>query len=415
MAKKINKKRLLIYSLVFSPDGVSTAYLYNDIALGFLENGYEVTVLTTTPHYNLVQESINRQPLKKQLFGLFFISNFNGIKVYHIPLKKFKSSLIRILSFIYWHFASLIVGLLLKKQDIILTPSPPLTSGLLSILMARIKRSKSVYNVQEIYPDLLINHGQLSNPIIINFLKVLEVCVYNWSDAVTTIDLNFYNTIKSRIRNQDKLKIISNFVDTELYQTNSSVPLPKVFKKIKDRTNMVYAGNIGIAQEWDLLISLAKVIKKHPITIWIIGEGVKKKYLESQIKNHKLLNIKLLPYQERKYMPAINLFADFHFISMNKSMERYGFPSKVYTIMSSGKPMIVVSSKQTPIVSFLKQTNAAITVTNHSLTDFKKAVLKLEADKNLRDTLGVNGRKVVEQKFNKQAIIKKYIKLAEEI
>ena len=207
MAKKINKKRLLIYSLVFSPDGVSTAYLYNDIALGFLENGYEVTVLTTTPHYNLIQESIDRQPLKKQLFGLFFVSNFNGIKVYHIPLKKFKSSLIRILSFIYWHFTSLIVGLLLKKQDIILTPSPPLTSGIISILLAKIKGSKSVYNVQEIYPDLLINHGRLSNPIIINFLKVLEACVYNWSDAVTTIDLNFYNTIKSRIRNQDKFNL----------------------------------------------------------------------------------------------------------------------------------------------------------------------------------------------------------------
>ena len=415
MAKKINKKRLLIYSLVFSPDGVSTAYLYNDIALGFLENGYEVTVLTTTPHYNLIQESIDRQPLKKQLFGLFFVSNFNGIKVYHIPLKKFKSSLIRILSFIYWHFTSLIVGLLLKKQDIILTPSPPLTSGLISILLAKIKGSKSVYNVQEIYPDLLINHGRLSNPIIINFLKVLEACVYNWSDAVTTIDLNFYNTIKSRIRNQDKLKIISNFVDTELYGINSSVPLPKVFKKIKGKTDMVYAGNIGIAQEWNLVIELAKAIKKHPITIWIIGEGVKKKYLESRIKKYKLFNIKLLPYQERKYMPVINLFADFHFIAMNKSMENNGFPSKVYTIMSSGKPVLVVSSKETPIASFLKYSDAAITVTNHSLSDFKKAVLKLEADKNLRSTLGANGRKIVEEKFNKQNIIKKYIKLAEEL
>ena len=415
MAKKINKKRLLIYSLVFSPDGVSTAYLYNDIALGFLKKGYAVTVLTTTPHYNLVQESINRQPLKKKLFGLLYTSNFNGIKVYHIPLKKFKSSLIRILSFIYWHFTSLIVGLLLKKQDIILTPSPPLTSGLISILIAKIKGSKSVYNVQEIYPDLLINHGRLSNPIIIKFLKVLEVWVYNWSDAVTTIDLNFYNTIKSRIRNQDKLKIISNFVDTELYRTNSSVPLPKVFKKIKGRTNMVYAGNIGIAQEWDLLINLAKVIKKHPITIWIIGEGVKKKYLESQIKKDELFNIQLLPYQERKYMPAINLFADFHFIAMDKSMENDGFPSKVYTIMSSGKPLIVVSSKHTPIVSFLEQTNAAIIVTNHSLSDFKKAVLKLGTDKDLRDELGVNGRKVVEEKFNKQAVIEKYINLARDL
>lgn len=415
MAKKINKKRLLIYSLVFSPDGVSTAYLYNDIALGFQKNNYEVTVLTTTPHYNLIQESLDRQPLKKCFLGLFFTSNFNGIKVYHIPLKKYKSSLIRILSFIYWHLASLIIGLFLKKPDIILTPSPPLTSGLISILLARIKGSKSVYNVQEIYPDLLINHGRLTNTVIIKFLKILEGWVYNWSDAITTIDQNFYNTIKTRIKNLDKLKIISNFVDTELYKTNSSVPLPKVFKKINGKTDMVYAGNIGIAQEWDLVINLAKAIKKLPITIWIIGEGVKKKYLESQIKKHKLFNIQLLPYQERKYMPVINLFADFHFIAMNKSMEHDGFPSKVYTIMSSGKPMVVVSSKQTPIVSFLEQTKAALTVTNHSLTDFKKAVLKLEADKDLRNTLGANGRKVVEQKFNKQVVIKKYIKLAEDI
>ena len=108
---------------------------------------------------------------------------------------------------------------------------------------------------------------------------------------------------------------------------------------------------------------------------------MKKKYLESQIKKDELFNIQLLPYQERKYMPAINLFADFHFIAMNKSMENNGFPSKVYTIMSSGKPLIVVSSKDTPIVSFLEKTNAAITVTNHSLSDFKKAVLKLKTDK----------------------------------
>ena len=178
---------------------------------------------------------------------------------------------------------------------------------------------------------------------------------------------------------------------------------------------MVYAGNIGIAQEWDLVVDLAKEIKNYPITIWIIGEGVKKKYLKSQIKKHKLSNINILPYQERRYMPAINLFADFHFIAMNKFMEHDGFPSKVYTIMSSGKPMIVVSSKQTPIVSFLEKTNAAIIVTSHSLVDFKNAVLKLRANKDLRNKMGIEGRKIVEQEFNKQAVIKKYIKLAEDI
>ena len=114
------------------------------------------------------------------------------------------------------------------------------------------------------------------------------------------------------------------------------MPLPEIFKKKDGITGyVVYAGNIGIAQEWGLLVDLAKDIKNYPITIWVIGEGVKKKYLKYQIKKHNLFNINLLPYQDRKYMPAINLFADFHFIAMNKCMEHDGFPSKVYTIMSS--------------------------------------------------------------------------------
>ena len=415
MAKAIGKKRILIHSLVFSPDGVSTAYLYNDLALGFQRKDYEVTVLTTTPHFNIIKESLDKQPLQKRFLGLFYTSNFNGIKVYHIPLKKHKSSLLRILSFIYWNIASLVIGLFLKRPKVILTPSPPLTSGLVAILLAKIKGAKSIYNVQEIYPDLLINLGHLTNSCLIKFLKKLEGGVYNGSNAVTTIDKQFYRTIQSRVKNEDKLHIIPNFVDTELYTTQTSISLPAVFEKIEGHKNMVYAGNIGLAQEWDLVLNLAKEINEHPITIWIIGEGIKRPYLESQIQKYQLNNIKLLPYQERKYMPAINLFADFHFIAMDKSMENEGFPSKVYTIMASGKPMIVVSSSQTPIVSFLKETNTALLVTDHSLSGFKDAVLKLATDRDLRNTLGTNGRQIIEQKFTKQHVINQYVDLVESI
>ena len=415
MAEAIKKKRILIYSLVFSPDGVSTAYLYNDIALGFQKKGHEVCVLTTTPHFNLINESLEKQPLKKRFLGLFYISDFNGIKVYHIPLKKHKSTLLRILSFVYWHKMSFFIGLFLKRPDVILTPSPPITSGFLAILLAKIKGAKAIYNVQEIYPDLLINLGYLKSTFLINVLKRLECFVYNSSNAVTTIDKHFYNTIKPRIKQESNLHIIPNFVDTDLYVTDSSTKLPAEFVGEPGFTNMLYAGNIGLAQEWDLVLELAQELEKQPITIWIIGEGVKKEYLKSQIEMRQLPNIKLLPYQNRRFMPAINLFADFHFIAMDKSMENQGFPSKVYTIMASGKTMVVVSSEQTPITSFLKETETALLVKDHSLSSFKNAVLKLILDKDLRNSLGANGRKIIEQKYTKEQVINQYTDLVENI
>ena len=398
---------------MFSPDGVSTAYLYNDIALELKKKGYAVTVLTTTPHYNLVKNNLDNQPLKKRFLGLFYTSIFNGILVYHIPLKKFKSSLLRIISFIYWHSFSLFLSFFIRRVDVILTPSPPLTAGLVSVLIAKIKNAKCIYNVQEIYPDLLINHGSLNSRFIIKILKILEKWVYNWSNAITTIDYQFYNKIKTRVKDQNKLHVIPNFVDTNFYNTKSSILLPKKFVKKEGYINMLYAGNIGLAQEWDLILNLAKEIENDPIIIWIIGEGVKKNYLESYIRKNNLNNINLLPYQDRKFMPSINLFADFHFIAMNKDMENEGLPSKIYTIMSSGRPMVVVSSTGTPIVSFLEDTYTSLIVKDHSLKGLKSAVLKLSSDKKLRELLGNSGRKIIERNYTKKIVLNQYLELIE--
>ena len=123
------KKKVLIHSIAFSPDGVSTAYLYNDIAISLQENGYEVVVLTTTPHYNVVKEAIEKQNLKRKFFGLYYVSDFQGIKVYHVYQFKFKNILLRMIGFVFWHFFSILLGLSIRKISFIVSPSPPLTIG----------------------------------------------------------------------------------------------------------------------------------------------------------------------------------------------------------------------------------------------------------------------------------------------
>ena len=114
-------------------------------------------------------------------------------------------------------------------------------------------------------------------------------------------------------------------------------------------------------------------------------------------------------------MPAINLFADFHFIAMDKSMENEGFPSKVYSIMASGRSMVIVSSENTPITSFLNETSTSLLVTDHSLLGFKNAVLKLATDKELRISLGANGRKIIDQYYTKEKVISQYLNLFENL
>lgn len=411
------KKKVLIHSIVFSPDGVSTAYLYNDIALGLVEKGFEVMVLTTTPHYNIIPSEILKQPLRQRLFGIYSTSAFQGIKVIHVPLKKYKSTALRIISFIYWHIVSLFIGLFSIKFDYILSPSPPLSIGLISAVMAKLKGAKSIYNVQEIYPDLLINQGNIKSLTIINALKRLEKLVYNQSDAVTTIDSGFYDKLYPRFLEPHKLHLIPNFVDTELYRPIevSANTLPKEFPVKGDKFVMMYAGNIGFYQDWDPVLSAAQELKGSNVEFWIIGEGVSKKELEEKMNRLQIDNIRLFNYQPRHLMPLLNNIADAHFIVINDRMQDEGFPSKIYTIMACAKPMIVVSGEKSPLFRFLEDKDCALLVSSLDKQNFASATRELMSNAGLAEELGSNGLNIIKRSYTKEAVVSQYADLIRSI
>lgn len=415
------KKRILIHTLIFSPDGVSTAYLYNDIASAFKKAGYDVVVLSTTPHFNVVEEQLAVQPMKWGIWGLYKKSLFRGtngeleepITVYHVPQKKFKSTLLRLVGFVYWHIVSFLMGLFMKNIDVILSPSPPLTIGRLNNWLGKLKGCKVVYNVQEIYPDIL-NKPETS--IVTKYLRGMEKRVYNQSSAVTTIDQVFYDTIINRFEDKSKLHIIPNFVDTELYHSGvTTKELDKDLFPDNDRIKLLYAGNIGFAQDWIPLVRLAEKTKDLTVDYFLIGMGVKKDWVLEQKKSLGLNNLHILDYQPRQLMPAILAYSDLQYIFMTPESEGMGFPSKVYTIMACARPLLVCSGENTPIVNFLKPVGCSKLVTDHDLerkTDEMADWLRSMTREKLRE-MGRRGEEVIMKSYTKEKVTAQYVKLVD--
>lgn len=409
-------KRVLIHTLIFSPDGVSTAYLYNDIALRLQQRGYEVVVLTTTPHFNIVPEQVEKQPMSWKVWGFCKVSKFNGMTVLHVPQKKFKSTLLRLIGFIYWHIVSFVKGLSIKHVDLILSPSPPLTVGFMNLGLAKLKGCKVIYNVQEIYPDIL----KLKGGFVQKFLSWMEHKVYNGSDAVTTIDKIFYDTIVPRFVDKTRLHIIPNFVDTELYHSvefkglsslrgSSGEPLFPMTDSIK----LLYAGNIGHAQSWEPLIELADRTRELNVEYIVIGEGAKRGYLVEEKERRKLTNLRILPYQPRELMPAILSYSDLNFIFMSPKIDRDGFPSKVYTIMACEKPLLVVSGKDTPIINFLEDKGCAKLITNGSVEEMASWLRSVTREE--LQAMGKKGLKTIEEHYSKEIVTSMYADLVDKL
>lgn len=407
-------KRVLIHSLIFSPDGVSTAYLYNDIAIRLQERGFEVVVLTTTPHFNVVKEQVEKQPMRWLVWGFCKVSSFHGMKVLHVPQKKFKSTTLRILGFCYWHIVSFFVGLSIKHVDLILSPSPPLTLGWLNLGLAKLKGCKVIYNVQEIYPDIL----KLKGGFVLKLLQRMERKVYNRSDAVTTIDKVFYDTISPRFKDQKKPHIIPNFVDTELYhEVEWEGKLDTKLFPNNDSIKLLYAGNIGHAQSWEPLIELADKTRDLNVEYVVIGEGAKRDYVASEIEKRGLDNLHLFPYQPRELMPAILSYSDVSFIFMAPEMDGDGFPSKVYTIMACERPLLVLSGKGTPIVNFLQDKGCAKIITEQ---DFSKKVDEMvvwlkSVTKEELTKMGKNGLAEIQAKYTKEKVTDMYCDLVKDL
>ena len=162
MVKGLEKRRILIHSLTFYPDQVSTASLYFEIAKYLVSQGAKTTVFTTYPHYN-------PDPLfkKKSKWFLFYRkSTIEGMQIIHIYHKKTKSIFLRALLLFYFHFCFSVWAIFRFNFDLVLTPSPPLTSGLLSGIAAKMHGSKSIYNVQEIHPDMLTKQNRSITPLM---------------------------------------------------------------------------------------------------------------------------------------------------------------------------------------------------------------------------------------------------------
>ena len=417
------KKRILIHTLIFSPDGVSTAYLYNDIALAFQKKGWDVVVLSTTPHFNVVKEQLAEQPMKWGVWGVYKKSLFrganselaHGIPVYHIPQKKFKSTVLRLIGFMYWHILSFVMGLFIRNVDVILSPSPPLTIGRLNNWLGKLKGCKVVYNVQEIYPDIL-NKPETS--LVHRYLRSMERKVYNQSDAVTTIDQIFYDTIVDRFEDRSKLHIIPNFVDTDLYKSGvSTAKLDKSLFLENDNIKLLYAGNIGWAQDWKPLVILAEKTRNLPVEYFLIGMGKMRSWVEEQKQTLGLDKLHILDYQPRHLMPAILAYSDLQYIFMTPESEGMGFPSKVYTIMACGRPLLVCSGENTPIVNFLKPIGCAKLVTNHDLeqkTDEMAEWLRSMSREKLRE-MGSKGEAVIQAEYTKDIVASKYVELCESL
>jgi colanic acid biosynthesis glycosyl transferase WcaI len=411
--------RVLILSLVFAPDGVSTSVIVSELAEDLATLGHQVTVLTAAPHYNLDSEARAAQPLRRRWGGLFYTSTYQGIPVWHTMMRpKGERSWGRIIDYIVFHVVSVFLGLFaVGKQDVILAVSPPLTIGIVGWALALVKRAKLIYNVQELYPDTALKLGILKeNSLITRFLKQVERFIYTRSSALAVICQPFAESIVAKHIDPEKIHVIPNFVDVDFVQPGPKDNALAKELDLEDKFVVLYAGNIGMTQSFETLLKAAKHLqRKSDVVFLVVGDGARRSYIETQIRQQQLANMKLLPYQPRSRVPDIYATSDICLVPLMAGTAKTTVPSKLYTIMASGRPALVAVDEDSDLVQTVKNARCGIAVKPDDAEALKRGIQDAFDNPELFGEMGRNGRQYAERHLSRRAVSEQYYELIQQI
>lgn len=405
--------RILLLSLYFEPDLAANAVIMTKLAQELSRLGHQMTVVTAFPHYdtNRIWE-IYRGTLVRG-------EERDDMRIYrvylYVPRRK-ERILGRLLNYISFNFLSTVVGLLSGRHDVVLAPSPPLTIGLSAYVISRLRRIAFIYNVQDIYPDVAIRLGVLTNPRVIAFFKVLERFVYSKAAAVSVISEGFRRNLLAKGVPPEKVCVIPNFVDPSFVR---ELPRHNAFSReqsLDDHYVVLFAGNVGLSQGLESMLEAAHLLADKPdILFVIVGNGAAKAGLVKQAKEMSLANVRFLPFQPHGRVPELYAASDLCLVPLRRGITQDSVPSKVYTIMAAGKPLVAAVDEESDTSQFVRETECGLLVPPEEPEALAEAISTLYQYRTLGESMGLKGRKRVQQEFTPQAAAQEYAALLERV
>jgi colanic acid biosynthesis glycosyl transferase WcaI len=410
--------RVVLLSLLFPPDNVSTAHLMADVCEDLVAAGHDVTVITTTPHYNRDAAAEAVQPLTRHWGRLVQTSRYRGMRVYHTLMpRKGPSSVGRVLAWALFHALSVTVGVMsVGRVDVLVTPSPPLTMGIAAWLLSRVKRAPYIYSVLELHPDIAISLGLVRRPVLIRFLFALERFVYARAARLTVIAEAMRRRVIAKGVPAAKVTLIPNFVDTTVAL---AVPRPNPFSRahgLDDCFVVSYAGNVGPAQGLEALIDAAAALRDLPrVRIVVVGGGILWQTLADRIAAAGLDNVVLLPHQPFDAVPDIYGASDLCVVAQSATTTSDAVPSKVYRIMGAGKPVLAMTVPGSDLATLVGDAGGGVVVSAADPAAIARAIREAAATPEACRAMGEAGRAHVEAHYSRRALTARYNALVNEL
>lgn len=405
---------LLYFVQYFPPEKASGLPLVLDMLEGFAKHGWKVDVYIPTPTRG-VSDDVRKEYAKKRTERYFD----GKMTIHRMHLYREGTGMLqRTIRYCIFSLQCLLRGLFVPA-DAIFTGGGPPTQGIVAGLIHKWTKKKVIYNPQDLFPDSLVISGVASESSkIVRIGKVMERFSYNNADVIITITEDMADNIRSKTKNPDKVHVIRNWVDTD-----KTHPIARedneLFDELSlphDRFYVTYAGNIGLMQGIETIIFAAEQLKETPdIQFILFGNGSEEANIRRLIEEKRLTNVRMFPLQSVERVSEVYSLGDVSIVSCKPGTGAAGMPSKTWTIMATGTPIIASFDLGGEMERTIREAKCGFCVEAGNARRLADAVLELYGDSEQKVRMGLNARNYVEEYACKEICIGQYIEEIERV
>ncbi|MFN2594924.1 MAG: glycosyltransferase family 4 protein [Actinomycetota bacterium] len=403
--------KLLVIAPHFEPDVAPTGIVITRVVEELAARGHDIEVVTAFPWYreHKVEPGYGGRLVRYEDTPWGRITRINPFA----PSDK-RNITRRAAAFAAFSSVSAFIGGRGDQIDGVLAVSPPLTLGVSGRLAARLRHAPLVFNVQDVFPDIAIELGILTDRRLIAVARGLERYCYKHADVVTVLSQDLADNVRSKMNEPNKIRVIPNFVDTDVIKPQSRTNSYRKQYGLRNKTVVMYAGNVGLSQSLETVLDAATALAYEDDLVFVInGQGASREHLEAKAQG--MPNVVFVDMQPHERLPEVLAAADIHLVTLRKGLGRHSVPSKTYSILAAGRPLIAAVDADSEIARIAEGSGAGVTVPPDDGEALTKTIRKLLDSPDRLAEMGTAGRTFVEGAASPQAVAIAYEDLFEEL
>ena len=399
----------------FLPEKAASIYLVENRLEAFANEGFDMVIHASRPTRGLSDEEYAEYKNRKEEMM------YDGkLRVHRFAMyREGKNPVLRAMRYSFNWIIQLWYGITEKNVDCVYLESTPPIQGLLGSLLKVFRNVPFVYCLQDIFPDSLAGTSLAKKGgLLWKIGRVIEDFTYKYADKIIVISEDFKKNIMAKGVPEDKIVVIYNWVDQ-----NKVVDVPREENKLFDAYGLdrskfyiTYNGNIGLTQNMDMLLGVAKELQNEyeDIHFVLVGNGAYLDEVKRKVAEQQLNNVHLLTFQPYEDISHVFSLGDASLVISKPGVGANSVPSKTWSIMSASRP-VLANFDENELKTIVENNHCGIFTKAGDKEAFKESILKLYNHRELCQEYGRNGRKFVMDNLTREVGTKKYVDVIKEV